>query len=108
MEADVSLTGNIVEDTSRSSGRNVDVVIRGDIVEFLNKQRCEACQSRERDCIIKPGKDACLLCLDAGRPCIFERVMRVRGPATKFSWNSLLGEESFLDAADGLPSINDT
>ena len=66
-------------------------------VEFRDKDKCEACQSRERDCIMKPGTDACLLCSDAGRPCIFERLMRVRGPASKFAWASLLAKEGLLD-----------
>lgn len=108
MAADVSLPDDIVENRSGSSSMDVDVAIRGDIVEFLNKQRCEACQSRERDCIIRFGKDACLLCSDAEEPCVFERLMRVRGPAAKFSWGSLLGEESLLGVADGSSSINDT
>lgn len=90
---------------STSSCSNGDIVIRGDIVEFLNRQRCGSCQSRGRDCLIKRGQDACLLCSDAGRPCTFDRLVRVQGPVSIFTWDSLLGKES-LAVAHASSSIN--
>lgn len=108
MAADASLQDDVVKDPSISSRRNDDVVIRGDIVEFLNKQRCEACQRRGRECIIRFGKEACLLCLDAERPCIFERSVQVRGSAAQVTWDSLLGQGQLLGVADGPSSISDS
>ncbi|KAL8947121.1 MAG: hypothetical protein Q9222_006566 [Ikaeria aurantiellina] len=74
-----------------------DVVVRGDLIEFLGSRRCEACQNRARDCIIKVGADTCLLCSDAERPCIFERAVLVRAPARHFTWKALLGQEDPVD-----------
>ena len=58
-----------------------DVILRGDLVEYLNAKRCEACQEGNRKCIMETGTDVCLLCSDSGRSCMFERPLRVRGPA---------------------------
>lgn len=68
------------------------VIVRGDLVEFLGSKRCEACQTRDRDCIMRLGADGCLLCSDSRSPCIFVRQVQVRGPASKFSQTDLLAE----------------
>ncbi|KAL8941995.1 MAG: hypothetical protein Q9216_001928 [Gyalolechia sp. 2 TL-2023] len=79
------------------------VVIRGDIIEFLGQKKCEACRSRERDCIIKRGANACLLCSDAERTCVFERQMRVRGFVNGFTWESLLAKDDCYDLVQDKP-----
>ena len=62
------------------------------LVEFFHHQKCEACQLRHRDCVIKSTADKCLLCADAERECTFERLVYVplRGPPNRFSRAVLL------------------
>ena len=74
-----------------------DVIVRGDLIEYLDTQRCEACQRRGRDCIMKMGAETCLLCSDTGRPCNFDRSVRLRGPAHRFTWDVLLGKKNIID-----------
>ena len=93
-------------DTPEQSGTQADIVVRGDIIEFLRKQRCAACQARERDCIMKRGASQCILCSDSGRFCIFERMMSVRGSADQFTWDALLAKESLLDL-QSLPNLDE-
>ena len=107
MAIHASLPDDIIENLSSSSNGNVDAVKQGETVEILYKQRCEACQSRECACIVTPGKDACLLCLDTERPCIFEQLNRVRGPAAQLSCGSLLGQQELLGAAIDSSMISD-
>ena len=107
MAINASVPDDIIENLSSPSSGNVDIVNQGETVEILNKQRCEACQIRERECIVTPGKDACLLCLDTERPCIFEQLNQVRGPAAQLSCGSLLGQQELLGAAIDSSMISD-
>lgn len=77
-----------------------DVIVHGDLIEFLNFKRCEACQTRNRKCIIKHGDEACLICTDAERVCVFERRIRLRGPAHRFTWDSLLAKEPLIQVPE--------
>ena len=70
-----------------------NVVIRGDLIEFKSTSRCEECQNRNRDCIMKMNADACLLCSDSGRTCVFERTVRIRGSAAELSKDVLLASD---------------
>lgn len=74
-----------------------DVIVRDDLIEFKNTQRCVTCQTRNRDCIMRMGADACLLCADTGPPCVFERIVRLRGLATEFPRDLLLAIDSDFD-----------
>ena len=74
-----------------------DVIIQGALIEFLNEHRCKACQERSRDCILKTGAGACLLCSDNGRPCIFERSVVLRGPANCFLPDTLTARSKVID-----------
>ena len=85
---------NGAQDTSSST----DVVFHGDLIEFREQQRCEACAARNRKCIIQHGEESCMLCNDAGRACIFERNVRFRGPAHQFRWDTLVAVGSVFDA----------
>lgn len=74
-----------------------DVIVRDDLIEFKNTQRCETCQTRDRDCIMRMGAAACLLCADTERPCIFDRIVRLRGSATRLPRDVLLAKQHDLD-----------
>ena len=78
-----------------------DVIIRGELIEYLGNKKCKACESRDRDCIMRKGAENCLLCSDNGRSCIFERDVRLRGRANLFSWAILLGEERLIESEVG-------
>ena len=71
------------------------VIVRGDLIEFLNEYRCLSCQERKSDCIMKMNAERCLLCSDATakeRVCIFERNVQLRGSAMRFSLDILLAK----------------
>ena len=74
-----------------------NVILRGDLIEYRNEQRCEACQYRSRDCIMRMGAETCLLCSDTGRTCIFERAVRLRGPAIRFPWDLILTRKTIIN-----------
>lgn len=86
-----------------------DVIIRDDLVEFQNTQRCTICQLRDRDCLMRKGAGACLLCTDAGRHCVFERTVRLCGPANRLPEDVLLNEKAVVHLDDanarGLPWV---
>ena len=83
-----------------------DVIVCGDLIEYRNAQRCEACQSRVRDCIMKKGAETCVLCSDNGRPCIFERVVRLRGPSTQLPSDLMLARKTLIDLDQDVDVIN--
>ena len=74
-----------------------DVIIRGNLVDFLGNQKCEACQERGRDCIMREGAEACLLCLDSGKACIFQRIVQIRGPPKLFKRGYLIADDGIVE-----------
>ena len=82
-----------------------DVKVHGDLIEFLDTQRCEICQTNNRKCIINRGDRSCLICGGLNLSCIFERRMRLRGSVNDFKWDTLLAKESLFRAMGGSPSI---
>ena len=83
-----------------------DVIVCGDLIEYRNAQRCEACQSRGRDCIMRRGWETCLLCSDTRRPYIFERVVRLRGPTTQFPPDLILARKTLINLDKDFDVIN--
>ena len=81
--------------TDASSSK--EVVFHGDLIEFREQQRCEACATRNKKCIIQHGEESCMLCNDADRPCIFERKIRLRGSALRSHWDALVTVGSVFD-----------
>lgn len=69
---------------------NINVRMQGDITEFLNEKKCDACQSSpDRKCLIKEDDVKCVSCTDAGQECIFRRPVIASGSPTSFKWSSL-------------------
>lgn len=73
-----------------------DVRVYGELIEFLRQFKCEACQTRDRKCLIQKNDGRCMLCTDADRQCVFTRTVRIKGPRSAFEWESLLGQETVV------------
>lgn len=79
---------------------NKNVRMQGNITEFLNEKKCEACQSSPgRKCLIQEDDDKCVSCTGAGQECIFRRPVIASGSPTSFKWSSLL-ELSVMNLED--------
>jgi hypothetical protein len=75
-------------------GMAEDVRVYGELIEFMRQFKCEACQTRDRKCLIQKNDGRCMLCTDADRQCVFTRTVRTKGPRSAFEWESLLGQET--------------
>ena len=75
-----------------------DVRVQGDLIEFLRQFKCEACQNRDRKCLLQINDERCMLCSDADRQCVFSRTVQIRGPKKAFEWRTLLGTETVIGA----------
>ena len=70
-----------------------DVLLHGDFAEFKLDFRCEACQNRNFECILKIKGDRCIACVGGACKCIFIRTSTKKAPRTSFSWNQLIGRK---------------
>ena len=72
--------------------KSKNVVYHGDLVEFLDDYRCEACADGQRKCIMQQHDLSCMLCSDAERLCLFTRTIRMSGLPDEFSWDALISD----------------
>ena len=78
-----------------------EVIIQGDLVEFLTSKRCRPCLEGDRKCVINQEDTCCMFCSGAKRPCTFERRVLLSGPRASLGWSALVEENIGLSSLDG-------
>lgn len=71
-----------------------DMILHGgNLTEFLESKRCEACNEKGRECIIKREADACFACSLTKKSRIFKRRALLRGSPKSFTHDLLRSKE---------------